>query len=243
MALYGFSGELTITPPLGPEESLALSLFLKKVQKSTPTGCSPFELSASGGIQWDTTDFVGIPDYGSLNHAAQWLSEHIIPTYIEPFRILSGALSNPDGVIVVKDNNVEVLVDPPDDETNSASKYPKPAPKSSTKPKGFAKLLAEQKNPEYVPEPVNTAQIVSDLQAKIDLLENVSAEKQKLIGNLETQNTLLKKLNKPKKSKTLPIPQGKRWYRLTVSAAIDKDKFVEGLKMTIMGVDEIEVFE
>jgi hypothetical protein len=236
------SGELIILPPLGPGEGKALEEYLDAGYYGPlhPSKHTPFKISPKG-ITWDDTAF----SYVSLEVAAQWLEKYIIPKFIKPLRHMSGMLVVPgEGSISVDDNDVAwtVSVIPAAVEEEEELKpgawgykadgtpKAKPGPKSGVA-KTLKQILAEKKNGSHasVYEPGSataeeSTQIIAEMQEKIVALQDEVAS-----------------LKKPKKSK---VPAGKRWYRLTVSKDIDKEKFVEGLKLTVMGIDgDIEVFE
>jgi hypothetical protein len=223
------TGELVILPPFGPTEKFAFDTYLSNNHKLTaPSPWIPFASTAKG-LKWDPTP--AFSDDVDIATAVEWLEHHIIPKFIKPLRHMSGKLEiEGKGTIIVNDNMVTsfTLHDEP---SFGTKKDGTPKSKPGPKPKSLKEILAAQKSngqkesddssdPNY--SPYNTTEL-DDFKQKVVELE---AE--------------IEKLKKPKKSK---CPQGKRWVRLTVSKEIDKEKFVEGVKLTIMGVEEIEVFE
>jgi hypothetical protein len=234
MATGDKSGELIILPPLGPHEKAQLKDYFNEqpsqngIPKGTqPSNYPPFEVTPKG-IGWDSMA-PGV-SYKNLQSAADWLTDFIIPQFIAPLRHMSGKLVvEGEGAIVVKDNVVYVIPDNGDSAEAPHGYKADGTPKSKPgpKPKSLKEVLAEKKGNTYEPGSASSEEsekIVGDLQAKIVALEQQLAE-----------------AKKPKKAK---VPAGKRWVRLTIPKEMDKEKFIEGVKLTIMGIEgEPEVFE
>jgi hypothetical protein len=230
-----FSGELVILPPLGPAEKSALAMFCDQNYKGKgkPSGWIPLQVTDKG-LGWDKSSLASdgedassyIMTYVDLATTAKWLTDHVIPKFIAPLRHMSGKLIvEGEGVVIVNDN---VVAWPPSDEKapfgvkKDGTPKSKPGPKADS-PKTLKEVLAEKKGLESAEPDVENLPYVEGLKEKIQTLEQQLVE-----------------AKKPKKSK---VPAGKRWVRLTVSKEMDKDKFVEGVKMAVVGVEEIEVFE